>query len=860
MIEMSLVNWMYNSSLEQFLKLFDYSIDESDKAQLPSKRVEIIIEFLTYHVYNYVNRGLFEADKATFVLIICFKILTTKGTITNNDVSMFLKGGDALDAKTEKPKPASMKELSEKSWLNVIQLSRHQFANDPLAFFRELPDSIMRNEAAWNQWLLKNDPENYPIPDFAERINAEKEMTPFLTLCVVRSLRMDRTLIAATRFINSVLSRKFTDPVSYPIEKIWAESNKFEPVLFLLSAGADPTSSIDELAKKKKKFPCIKVSMGEGQDRIATQEINDGFLIGNWIILQNCHLGLKFMEDLLNILSPDAQIHEDFRLWITCDPHPKFPLALLQRTIKVTNEPPKGVKAGLHKTFTTIINQDFLDKIEHPYWKSLIFTVCFLHSIVQERRKFKGIGWCIPYEFNNSDLEASLCFVEKYLGNLMSGPTSNNQSLPISTTVIKYMVCEVQYGGRITDDLDRELFIAFGDDYIKDHIFQSEHAFFTIETERGGSTVREKFAYKIPLNPVPEIGKYRDYIDTIPSIDSPEVFGLHPNADRTFRENESLDLINTIKETRPKDSSGGTGPSREEMVSDKAKELLNKLPPDYIESDVEDYIRKLFGPKNYGEKGRNVPLNVFLSQEIQRMQVIISLVRKTLTDTVDAIDGQIIMTPNILEAINSIADARVPSSWLYDATGAEISWILPGLGSWVGSLVDRNNELSNWLKNQRPGTFWLTGFFNPQGFLTAMKQEVARMHKPKPGEKEKESWSLDDVVYKNVVRDSNYDTSRDAEGVFIRGLFLHGGRWNKTVLDEPLGTEMFFDLPLLYWTAETKKKAMDPEKMSQYYDCPLYKYPKRTDKYLISRVLLPCEPLGRHKAKLRGIALLCSKD
>lgn len=711
MIEMSLVNWMYNSSLEQFLRLFDHSIDESEKAQLPSKRVLIIIDFLTFHVYNYVNRGLFESDKATFILIVCFKILTTAGKITAADVGMLLKGGDALDAKSEKPKP--IKEINEKAWLNAIQLSKHQFGSDPLAFFRELPDSISRNEAAWAQWLTKTDPENYPIPDFAERINAE-QIGPFLTLCVVRSLRIDRTLIAATNFINNILGKEFTAPMSYPIEKIWAESQKLEPVLFLLSAGADPTSSIDDLSKKKRKVQCVKVSMGEGQDKVALYEINEGFNNGSWVILQNCHLGLKFMEDLLGILNTDSPVNEDFRLWITCEPHPKFPLALLQRTIKVTNEPPKGVKAGLHKTFTTVINQDFLEKIEHPSWKSLIFTICFLHSIVQERRKFKGIGWCIPYEFNNSDLEASLCFIEKYLNNLMSGPTSSTQSLPISTAVIKYMVCEVQYGGRITDDLDRELFNAFGDDYLKDHIFQNEHVFFSIETERSGSTVRDKFAYKIPANPATDILKYREYIDSIPPIDSPDVFGLHPNADRTFRENESIDLINTIKETRPKDSSGGSGQTREEMVSEKAKELLEKLPPDYIENDVDEYIKKLGGPKNYTEKGRNVPLNIFLFQEIQRMQVIIALVRKTLTDTILAIDGQIIMTPNILDAINAIADARVPSIWLYDATGAEISWILPGLGGWFRSLIDRNNELVGWLKNGRPILFWLTGFFNPQ--------------------------------------------------------------------------------------------------------------------------------------------------
>ena len=61
----------------------------------------------------------------------------------------------------------------------------------------------------------------------------------------------------------------------------------------------------------------------------------------------------------------------------------------------------------------------------------------------------------MPYEFNNSDLEASLSFIEKYLNNLANLAPAQNQMPQINTTVLKYVLCEVLYDGRITDDLDR---------------------------------------------------------------------------------------------------------------------------------------------------------------------------------------------------------------------------------------------------------------------------------------------------------------------------------------------------------------------------------------------------------------------
>lgn len=88
-----------------------------------------------------------------------------------------------------------------------------------------------------------------------------------------------------------------------------------------------------------------------------------------------------------------------------------------------------------------MINQEFLEKVDNPNWKNLIFTICYLHSIVIERRKFGSLGWCVPYEYNNSDLEASLCFVEKYLNNLTNMASAQTQVQQINTQVLKYMVC-----------------------------------------------------------------------------------------------------------------------------------------------------------------------------------------------------------------------------------------------------------------------------------------------------------------------------------------------------------------------------------------------------------------------------------
>lgn len=68
-----------------------------------------------------------------------------------------------------------------------------------------------------------------------------------------------------------------------------------------------------------------------------------GFVVqGEWILLQNSHLGLTYMNELFMVLTETKSCHDDFRVWITTEEHVDFPISLLQISIKFTNEPPQG--------------------------------------------------------------------------------------------------------------------------------------------------------------------------------------------------------------------------------------------------------------------------------------------------------------------------------------------------------------------------------------------------------------------------------------------------------------------------------------------------------------------------------------
>jgi dynein heavy chain len=830
-VEMSLVNCMYQTALEQFLGKFMASMDLAEKAALASKRVENIIDTMTYNTYRYINRGLYEEDKLLFMLLVTLKVLVTAGHLSSGDVTLFLRGGAALDVHSVRRMP--FKWMTEEAWLNVMQLSMSN------RFFAQLPNDMTGNEGMWRRWYEDNEPESMAIPDYDQRLLDQQEIGPFLRLLIIRSLRVDRTTLACSSFIEKTreIGPRYVEPVTDTIQSIYEESVKDIPIIFLLSPGADPTEAIDTLARKRKMPSPATVSLGQGQEPIAMKAMNAAAVNGGtWVVLQNCELGLLLMnqmEDYLSNLDKD----DNFRLYLSCLPSKEFPLGLLQMSTKVTNEPPAGMKAGLLRSYTVQVDQDRLERVESLQWRQLLFALCFLHSTVQERRKFGSLGWCIPYEFNTGDLEACLKFLEKHLYNG-----------PISWPTLKYMVHAVQYGGRITDNVDRRTFKNYAESWVCQAVCEDTWMYNPTEPI---NRIPNDFVYRICSSE--QIDDYHKFCTEFPEIDSPEIYGLHPNADISYRVKQATGLLNQMGETQPKGGSGGGGEkSPSEIVYEKAEELLERVPEDYVEDDYKLKIKKL--------GGLTVPLNIFLFQEIQRLQSVIMTVRTMLLSLQQAIRGEVVMTEQLQGALQSMYEAKAPTPWVYTVAGDEYSWILPTLGLWFTSFLARNEQNYTWLTTTRPVSNWLTGFFNPQGILTAMKQEVTRRHK-------QDAWALDDVVYHTDVTpisDFAHVKAPPQEGFYVHGLSLDGAAFNKhdRKLIEQEPKKLFVDLPVLWVSANTKSEQAKVDRQlftPAPYEAPVYKYTARTDRFFVFFANLRCDMEKNNVFwSLRGVALLCN--
>lgn len=141
------------------------------------------------------------------------------------------------------------------------------------------------------------------------------------------------------------------------------------------------------------------------------------------------------------------QNHVDFRIWLTSMPSPNFPVSVLQTSVKMTMEPPTGLKSNLLRTYANLDNRTLNDCAKPNEFKKLMFAFSFFHAIVQDRRKFGAIGWNIPYAFTFEDFDVCRKQLKSFLDDYDE----------IDFKVLNTLGSEVNYGGRVTDDKDIRL-------------------------------------------------------------------------------------------------------------------------------------------------------------------------------------------------------------------------------------------------------------------------------------------------------------------------------------------------------------------------------------------------------------------
>ena len=161
-----------------------------------------------------------------------------------------------------------------------------------------------------------------------------------------------------------------------------------------------------------------------------------------------------------------ASNHKDFRLFLTSSPAPYFPVAVLQNGVKMTNEPPKGIRANLLRSYQNLVKpEDFDTCAKSDAFKRILSALCFFHGNILERRKFGPLGWNIRYAFDESDLETSINVMRRFL--------DEQESIPWDA--LRFITGHINYGGRVTDDWDRRCIVTILSIYFNEAIMVQEN-------------------------------------------------------------------------------------------------------------------------------------------------------------------------------------------------------------------------------------------------------------------------------------------------------------------------------------------------------------------------------------------------
>ncbi|XP_053321162.1 dynein axonemal heavy chain 3-like [Spea bombifrons] len=805
------LNSMYQYSLAWFINVYMNAINKSEPSQNLQERITNLNDYFTNSIYEHVCRSLFEKHKLLFSFLLCVGLQKNKGVINDAEWHFLLTGGVSLEVPRSNPDPSWLK---DKSWGEILRLST-------LPRFTGLDDHFCSNIQKWKIIYDSTLPNEMELPDPWEDI-----LTSFQKLLVIRCIRPDKVIPAVQQYVTDKMGPAYIDPPTFDLQRSYMESASCTPLIFVLSPGADPLESLMQFAEEQEMGMKLQtISLGQGQGPIARKMVEKAAEDGTWVILQNCHLATSWLADLEQIcdeiITDPEKTKSSFRLWLTSYPSDNFPVSVLQIGIKMTNEPPKGLRGNLLKSYLSdpMFNPVFFNGCsKSTVWKKLLFGLCFFHALVQERRMYGSLGWSIPYEFNDADLKISAKQLQMFLNEYDHTPLD----------AITYLTGECNYGGRVTDEHDRRLLLSLLDIFICEAIITEDSYSFSPSGK-----------YFAPKNGSHD--SYVEYIKSLPLNTDPEVFGLHVNGNITKEQKETAELFDGILTTLPKEISR-VGKSASEIVQELTADILGKIPADF---NIEEVMTKY--PTLYTES-----MNTVLVHELLRFNRLTSAIQMSLQELNKAISGLSVMSQDLDDLFSSLIVGKVPVLW-----SAKSYPSLKPLGSYIADLVQRLHFFKEWIQQGTPKVFWISGFFFTHSFLTGALQNYARKYKT--------PIDLLELHFHVTQHESAHEIdSSPLDGIYISGLYIEGARWDRKTrsISESFPKVLYESMPIIWLLPGVKMATMD-----SLYACPVYKTSARrgelsTTGHSTNYVLtidLPTERSSNHWVN-RGVACLCQLD
>ncbi|CAG9321581.1 unnamed protein product [Blepharisma stoltei] len=810
---------MYQFSMDWFLALFKKALSEAEKAKEIHDRVKHIVLKFREKLFQTICSSLCEEDKFLFVFLMAIRIMKHNGEINPWEWRFFLTGMWKIAEARESP----LEFISDKQWREVCQLS------EKVEGFEE---HLLKHSNAWRNFV--NSDNNWTfIPSFEEFSkqipHPYQEQPDFMKLLILRAVKPESLGVAIKAFIKTVLGESYLHPPLFSFQNAYNETSPLKPLIFILSSGNDPQALIKRYTTEHAIY-LTTLSLGKGQGERAQKAIKESTQTGNWVLLQNCHLAISWLPTLDSLIDKlqvenersTVPINPSFRLILTSSPTSDFPSNLLHRCIKARSQSPNGLLDSMVNTYQGISaskeeSQFYFSSAKPNIWGKLFFGLCFFHCVIKERTKYGAIGFNIPYEFNESDLRIS--------SRQLMLMINNSDNIPYEALI--HLTAECNYGGRVTDDWDRRLLKEILTSFYKPGILGDQNFSLTDLVD----------GYHLPSE-LSSLEFILDHIRTFPEMESPEVFGLHPNAEISRSRNEAYDLCNRLLSLKPR-AVESTFEAKKEQLLSLSEKIINKLNKKF---DIEEIEKKY--PLSY-----NDTLNTVLLQEVARYNNLLECIMKSLEELKKAHDGTILITVEQESLGESMLKNQIPKKW------KQISYPTnKNLVSWVEDLNKRIQFFNTWISEGRPAVFWISGFFFTQSFLTSILQEFARLSKN----------SIDSLTFSfDIIKNTAPEPPQ--VGAYVDGLYLEAAMWDGNGLVECLPRMLYSELPILWLKPEVKSERKT--KNDFIYECPMYRTLTRAGTLsttghstnFIMPVLLPSLYKNTHWVK-RGTALFTQLD